>query len=146
MHHINPSRLLKLALIVDAVISGASGVLQITAPQQLGAVLQLPQALLSATGNFYLVYAAALILLATRRRLWVGLVLAIVFGNLAWGLAGAGALLTGSLAPNLLGVAFVLMQVAAVTAFAIAQWFGLRRSAPARDAPGGDLAAHRRAG
>lgn len=132
MHHIHSSCLLKVALWVDAIMSGASGVLQLAAPDRLSALLQLPRPLLAGTGEFYLAYAATLLVLATRKRLWRPLVLLIVFGNLAWGLAGVAALLVGAIGPSWLGTAYVLMQVVAVTAFAAAQWLGLRRSGTER--------------
>jgi hypothetical protein len=128
MHHIHSSRLLKIALWVDALISSASGVLQVAAPDRLNALLDLPHSLLLGTGKFYLAYAVALALLAMRRRLWAPLVLLIAVGNLGWGLAATTVLLVGAITPNALGVGFVLMQAAAVTAFAAAQWLGLRLS------------------
>lgn len=128
MHHIDSSRLLQLALGVDAFVSGLCGVLHVAVPDRLSALLQLPRPLLAGTGEFYLVYAAVLLVLATRRRLWVPLVLLIVLGNLGWGLAGLATLLVGALTPNALGTGFVIIQVAAVAAFAVAQGLGLRRS------------------
>lgn len=146
MHQVHSSPLLRLALLVDAVISGASGVLQVAAPERLSTTLQLPQALLEGTGQFYLAYAAALLWLATRQRLWLPLAQLIVFGNLAWGLAGLAGLLSDGLTPNALGTGFVLMQVLAVTAFAAVQWLGLRRSVADAASSATNLAARGRAG
>ena len=62
MHRIPASPLLELPLPLDAVLSGASGVLQVAAAERLSVMLQLPQPLLAGTGEFYLVYAAALLI------------------------------------------------------------------------------------
>jgi hypothetical protein len=134
MNTIRPSRLLTFALLVDAAVSGGTGVLQLIAPAALATLLALPEALLTGTGEFFVVYALLLLVMASRTRLWAGLVLCIVLGNAAWALASVVVLATGTLAPNAIGVAFVLLQAAAVLLFAALQWRGLRMSLPA-DAP-----------
>jgi hypothetical protein len=139
MKTVHPSPLLRFALLVDAVVSGAMGVLQLSAAAKMASLLELPQTLLERTAEFMVIYMLVLAVMATRIRLWSTAVMFIVFGNLLWSLGCVALLLTGTLSPNALGTAFVLMQAAAVTVFAVLEWRGLRRSAPARGAPGAAL-------
>ncbi len=131
MKTVHPSPLLKFALLADAAVSGAMGVLQLSATATLAALLELPQALLLGTGEFLVVYALLLVGMATRARLWAALVVFIVLGNVMWGLACMALSGTGTLAPNALGIVFLLLQAAAVAVFAALEWRGLYRSTPA---------------
>jgi hypothetical protein len=129
MHTVTPSVLLKRALLADAAVSAGSALLQLAATQLLVTALELPRLLLVGTAEFALVYAAVLALLATRVRLWSAAVKFIVVGNLAWGGLSLALLFTGALAPSSLGVAFVVLQAAAVGLLAGLQWVGLKASA-----------------
>ncbi len=135
MHTVTPSVLLTRALLADAAVSACAGVLQLTNTERLVAALELPRLLLIGTGEFMLVYAAALVWMATRARLWSAVVKFIVLGNLAWAGASLGLLFTGVLSPSPLGVAIVLAQAGAVVLLAGLEWAGLRASAPSA-APG----------
>ena len=137
MNRIYPSVFLKRALLADAVVSGAAATLQLAATERLTTALELPRLLLVGTAEFMLIYAAALVYMATRQRLVAPAVKGVVFGNLLWGLAGITLLLSGGLAPNRFGTGFVLLQAFAVSVLAGLQWLGLQRSAPA----GGALSA-----
>jgi hypothetical protein len=128
---VHPSLLLKIALMADAVVSGATGLLQLTAANPLATLLDLPRAGLLATGEFLVIYALLLVVLATRERLWSGLVMFIVLGNVAWALGCVALLLAGMLSPTAPGIGFVLMQAVAVVVFAVLEWRGLGRSLPA---------------
>jgi hypothetical protein len=130
-----PSRLLRIALVVDAAATGALAALQLAVPDVLSRLLVLPRGLLLETGVFLVVYALLLVVMARSPRLWSLLIGFIVLGNVAWA-AGCAALLgIGMLQPSALGLAYVAMQVLAVLAFACAQYLGMRRSA--RVASGG---------
>ncbi len=131
MQTVHPSQLLKIALLLDAVVSGTVGLLQLSAATALTSLLALPHAVLMGTGEFLVVYALLLVGMASRTRLWPALVMFIVLGNVMWGLGCVVLLLAGVLSPNALGVGFVLMQTVAVAVFAALEWRGLRRSAPA---------------
>jgi hypothetical protein len=131
MQFILPSRLLRTALVVDAVATGALAVLQVAVPDLLSRLLVLPRGLLLETGVFLLGYLLLLVVMARSARLPSLLVGLIVLGNIAWA-AGCAALLgTGVLQPNALGLAFVGMQALAVLIFACAEYLGLRQSASA---------------
>ncbi|MGH2523467.1 MAG: hypothetical protein ACRDH2_13265, partial [Anaerolineales bacterium] len=55
------------------------------------------------------------------------LVWGLVAGNLAWALGCVLLLLSGRVAPSLLGMAYVLVQAVTVGVLAELQFFGLRR-------------------
>lgn len=145
MHTVTPSILLKRALWADAVVSAGCALLQLGATQPMVAALELPRLLLVGTAEFMLVYAAVLMLMATRVRLGSAAVKFIVVGNLAWGGLSLALLFTGALAPSSLGVAFVVLQAAAVGLLAGLQWAGLQASATGtavRAAPAESRRAH----
>jgi hypothetical protein len=129
MQFILPSRLLRIALVVDAVATGALAVLQVALPDLMGRLLVLPRGLLLETGVFLLGYMLLLVIMARSARLPSLLVGIIVVGNVAWAAGSAALLGVGVLQPGALGLAYVAMQVLAVLAFACAQYLGLRQSA-----------------
>lgn len=130
----HPSRLLRGGLTVDALGSGAVALLQLAATDALGERLQLPHALLWQTGLFMVAYVAMLAVMARAARLPVPLVLLVVVGNLGWA-AGCLWVAAGTwLAPTGLGVAWLVFQALAVTAFAALQAAGLRGSPRAQAA------------
>jgi hypothetical protein len=130
MQSLLPSRLLRTTLYIDAAASGTLAVLQLAAPDLLSRLLMLPHSLLVETGAFLVGYTLLLLVMARSSRLWSPLVLFIVFGNVGWAAAGAVLLVTGTLQPNALGIAFVAMQAIAVLAFAGAEYLGWRQSSP----------------
>lgn len=124
-------RLLRLALLGDAVSSGATGLLMATGAGPLAPLLGLPEPLLRGAGLVLLPYAATVAWLGTRPVLGRGAVRAVVALNLLWAAECALLLALRLVAPTGLGVAFVLLQAAVVLGFALAQWAGLRQAAPA---------------
>ncbi|NEW93373.1 hypothetical protein [Rhodopseudomonas sp. BR0M22] len=123
-----PSTLLRRALQADAVVSGAMALLLSLAAGTLSRLLALPQPLLLETGLFLIGYAALVGWLGTRNVLPRALVLFVIGGNALWTLASVALLLSGAVAPNALGLAFVLLQATAVGIFAELQFIGLKRS------------------
>ena len=135
MNMIHPSPLLKTALRADALLSGAAGVLQLAAADRLAALIEMPRALLAGSGEFMLVYALALLVLASRHRLPSWLVMFVVIGNLLWALACLALPSAGALALNPAGIGFLLVHVVSVTVWAGLEWLGLRRSVAATPGP-----------
>jgi hypothetical protein len=129
---INPSLLLRRAIQIDAVVSGAMALLLTFAATMLAPLLHLPEALLLESGLFLIAYAALVGWLGTRAAMPKLLVLVIIIGNALWTLGSISLLLSGTLAPNLLGQIFVAAQAIAVGVFAELQYIGLRRSAAAQ--------------
>jgi hypothetical protein len=122
----SPLLTLKRTLVTDAAISGAVGVLSLAGAAWLDSVLDLPTALLAASGGIMVVYALGLLLLAMREPIPAAGGRAVVAGNLLWAAACIVLLFGGWIDPNALGVAFVIVQVVAVLAFAELQAMALR--------------------
>lgn len=133
MRTVQPSRLLRTALVADATVSGAAAVLQLAAADWLNERLLLPRPLLAETGILLVAYTAFLVVLARRSTVWSLAVAIVVGGNVAWGFGCIGSLATGVLSPNAPGSAFLLLQAAAVFAFAALEYAGLKVSMPLSD-------------
>lgn len=129
---INPSLLLRRAIQIDAVVSGAMALLLTFAAGMLAPLLQLPEALLLESGLFLIAYVALIGWVGLRATMPRLLVLAIIVGNAAWTLGSIGLLFSGAVSPNLLGQLFVAAQAIAVGVFAELQFIGLRRSSAAQ--------------
>jgi hypothetical protein len=125
---IQPSLLLRRAILADAVFSGASALLLSFGAGAMAPLLNLPEALLRETGLFLIAYAALVGWLGTRQSMPKLLVWTVVAGNAAWTVGSIALLFSGSVTPNLLGEAAVGLQAIAVGAFAELQYVGLRRS------------------
>lgn len=121
---------LRNVLRADALSCVVCGVLQVVFTGQMAQLLGLPEALLAYTGEFLLVYAAVVAFVSTRDPLPRALVWGLVAGNLGWAIACALLLVSGRLAPSMLGTAYVVAQALTVAVLAELQFFGLRRSAP----------------
>ncbi len=131
---INPSLLLRRAIQIDAVVSGAMALLLTFAAGALAPLLQLPEALLLESGLFLIAYVALIGWLGLRTTMPKLLVLAVIIGNAAWTLGSIGLLFSGAVSPNLLGQVFVAAQAIAVGVFAELQFMGLRKSSAAQTA------------
>jgi hypothetical protein len=128
---IQPSLLLRRAILADAVVSGAMALLLTFGAAALAPLLNLPEALLRETGLFLIAYAALVGWLGTRPSMPKAWVLIVIAGNAAWAVGSIAPLFSGSVTPNLLGEAFVATQAIAVGVFAELQVIGLRRSGDA---------------
>lgn len=118
---------LRRVLTIDAVASGAMGLLLLAAATPLAGPLGLPVELLLGAGIILVPYGIAVLWLARRPslpRLGVWAVIAI---NVLWVLESVAVLLVGWTHPTVLGHAFVLMQAAFVALMAELEFIGLRR-------------------
>lgn len=131
---INPSLLLRRAIQIDAVVSGAMALLLTFAAGALAPLLQLPEVLLLESGLFLIAYVALIGWLGLRATMPKLLVLAVIIGNAAWTLGSIGLLFSGAVSPNLLGQLFIAAQAIAVGVFAELQFMGLRKSRAAQTA------------
>jgi hypothetical protein len=125
---INPSVFLRRAIQADAVFSGVSALLLVSAAGMLAPFLNLPEALLRETGLFLIAYTALVGWLGTRQSMPKPLVLIVIAGNAAWTLGSIALLFSGAVTPNLLGETFVTVQAIVTGAFAELQYIGLRKS------------------
>jgi hypothetical protein len=126
-----PASFLRTALLADAAISGTTGLLLAIGAGWLEPLLAVPVSLARWAGLALLPYAALLFALARSESVTRSSVLAVIVGNALWSLASVGLVVSGAIAPNALGTAFVVAQAVVVAAFAEAQLVGLRRSAVA---------------
>lgn len=131
----NRDGLLRLALKLDAAATGALGILVLLAAgtvlgDQRPFVLLLgtPLALLVPVGLFLVAYAAFVWGVGARRRINRTGVWVVVVVNLLWVLGSVALAVAGWLSLTALGVAFVLVQGAAVALFAVLQFLGLHRT------------------
>ena len=120
--------LLRGALVVDAVVSGVTGVLMVAGAAWLESLLALPQGLLRYAGFSLLPFAAMVAIVAARMPLSRAAVGTVVALNLAWVVASVLLLLVGSIEPNGLGVTFILVQAVAVAVLADVQFMGIRKA------------------
>jgi hypothetical protein len=120
--------LLVRSLRLDALASGAMGALLAAGGWLLEGPPGAPAAFLVPLGVFLVAYASLLWAIARdarRARALGGLVVA---GNIVWVVATIVTLLADWLTLSGLGIAFALLQAAAVVVFVELQWIGLRRA------------------
>jgi hypothetical protein len=121
------SKFLRRILIADAVISGASGILMLTAANALSQLLGVPAELLRSAGLSLIPFTAFVVWICTRAAIPRTSVWTVIALNVAWVLASVALLFVDRLDPNRLGVAFIVLQAVAVAGFAEMQYVGLRR-------------------
>jgi hypothetical protein len=122
----NEGRGVRVAVRLDAVVTGAFGALLVLASPLLDGWLSVDTALLIALGVVLVGYALVLELVVARRPTH-GLVWEVIALNLLWAVASVVAVLTDALTLTTLGTAFVLAQAAAVALIAELQFLALRR-------------------
>lgn len=121
------STFLRRALIIDAVISGASGLLMLAGAAPLSRILGVSTELLTSAGLSLLPFTAFLIWLCTRAALPRTTVWLVIALNIGWVIGSIALLFVDGLNPSGFGIAFILVQAIAVAAFAEIQYVGLRR-------------------
>jgi len=131
MTTLQPSALLRSALLIDGLVSGATGLLLVLAASWLGAFLELPRPLLFGAGLSLLPFAIVLVWMANRLELNRLGVWAVIVVNAVWVIDSLLLLISGWVTPNLFGYAFVIAQAVAVVVFIELELFGLKRSQPA---------------
>jgi hypothetical protein len=124
-----PNTFLRYALLADAIASGATGLLLIVGAGLLESFTNIPVALARDAGLVLIPYVAFVATVGTRENIMRGAVWAIIAANAVWALASVALLVSGWIAPNVLGVIFVAMQAAVVAVFGELQFIGLRWSA-----------------
>ena len=126
------STFLRRTLWLDAAVSGATGVVMWLGADLLQAWLGLPSTLFRVAGVSLLPFCGVLIALARRPHVPRLAIVAVIVANALWVVASFALLVSGQVAPTLLGYAFVIVQAVAVLGFAELQWVGLRRMGGAR--------------
>lgn len=120
---------LRNALRIDAVVSGAAGLLMVLGSGLLAQPLSLPQPLLFWAGLAFLPWCGALLWAGARKSLPRLVVLDVIGLNALFVAICVILPFSGLIAPNLLGTTFILAQGAVVAAFVAMQYAALRATA-----------------
>ncbi|MBG0842544.1 hypothetical protein [Ectopseudomonas toyotomiensis] len=128
MNVLQPTPMLRNALLLDGLLSGVTGLLLVLAAGWLGAFLELPRMLLLVAGSALLPFAALLVWLSNRAEISRQAIWAVIAVNALWVIDSLLVLVIGWVSPNLFGYAFVIAQALAVALLAELQWFGLKHS------------------
>lgn len=126
-----PTRFLRNVLILDAIATGATGLLLTFFSSFLTPLLRVPGELLFYAGLVLLPYAALVGWLATREALARWSVWAVIVTNVLWAVDSVLLAMSGWIEPTALGYAFIVVQALVVAGFAELQFLGLRRSVAA---------------
>ena len=121
-----PLDLLRTALRLDAVVTGANGLAHLAAAPLLTGLLGVPPGVLRGLGGFLVVFAAGVALVAARRPVPAVAVEVVVGANLLWAAASVAAVATDRFDLTAAGTVWVLLQAAVVAGFAVLQAAGLR--------------------
>lgn len=119
--------LLRVALQLDAVVTGANGAAYLVAAGPLGDLLGLPAELLRGAGAFLLVFAAGVWLASRPETPGRDVVWAIVAVNALWEAGSLVMAIAGWESPTTAGTVWIVLQAMVVGAFAALQIAGLRR-------------------
>ncbi len=117
---------LRLALGLDAAVTGVNGVAYLAAAGPLSELLGLSPELLRGAGAFLVGFSALVALLARRRTPAPAAVLAVVVANAAWAADSVVAAAAGWGSPTGVGTAWIVLQAVAVAAFGALQLLALR--------------------
>jgi hypothetical protein len=128
------SGLLRLVLKLDAAACGALGVASLAGARVLDDLLGVPVVPLASVGVFLVAWAVVLWAISSRPRLSKTAAWVVIVFNLAWTVDSAVVLAAGWFPLTAVGVAFVLVQAAAVAIIAAAQFYALKRAYPVRPA------------
>lgn len=122
-----PSLFLRRVLQLDAAATGATGIMLLGGTSLLQSLLNLPAALMTYAGIFCVAWAVTLGFASVRKQLSRSFVWTIIVANALWTLGSIALLVSGYVAPTMLGYAFVTAQAIAVGVFAELQYVGLTK-------------------
>jgi hypothetical protein len=120
--------LLRFALMLDGVATGANGVLYLAGAPLLDGWLGLPTEMLIAVGAFLIVYAALVLRLATRPAMPRVAVVAVIVANALWAVDSLIALALDWFTPTTVGQVLIAVQAVLVAGLAALQYVGLTQS------------------
>ena len=126
---VRPRSLLRTALMLDAVVTGANGLAYLVAAEPLGDLFGHSPAVLRGIGAFLVVFAALVALTGARATIPTPAVRAIVAANVLWAAGSVTAAIAGWGSPDTAGTVWTVLQAVVVAAFAELQLMGLRREA-----------------
>lgn len=119
--------LLRFALTLDGVATGANGILYLAGAPLLDGWLGLPTGMLIAVGAALIVYGALVLRLATRPAMPRAAVAAVIAANALWVVDSLIALALDWFTPTTAGQILIAAQAVLVAGLAALQYVGLRR-------------------
>ncbi len=120
--------LLRFALTLDGVATGANGVLYLAGAPLLDGWLGLPTEMLMAVGAFLIAYAALVLRLATRPAMPRVAVVAVIAANVLWAVDSLIALALDWFTPTPVGQVLIAVQAVLVAGLAALQYLGLKQA------------------
>jgi hypothetical protein len=120
--------LLRFALVLDGVATGANGILYLAGAPLLDGWLGVPTGVLMAVGAFLIAYAALVLRLATREQMPRAAVVAVIAANALWVVDSLLALALDWFTPTTVGQVLVAVQAVLVAGLAALQYVGLRQA------------------
>ena len=124
-----PSALVRLALRLDAVVTGANGIAYLALAGVLDGPLGIEASALRPIGAFLIVFAIAVAAVSLRERPAPGAVRVIIAANLIWAADSLIVLIGGWLDPSTVGAVWIAVQAIVVAGFAGLQAAALRNAA-----------------
>ena len=125
------TKFLRNVLYADIAFSAGGGLLMAAGAPYLSPLLGLSSVLLVAAGLVLVPWVLALVLVIRRERVPKAVMVDIAGINLLWCAACFGLLASGGIAPNGLGIAFVVAQALVVALLGVLQFLGSREAASA---------------
>jgi len=121
----DPHTMLRRFLALDAVVTGANGLVYLVLSGPVARFLGVESGLLPGLGAFLVAYGAVVGLLASRDRPPAPAVRAVVEANLLWAALSCAALGLW-LSPSTAGAVWTVLQAVTVLGFALVQYTGLK--------------------
>ena len=128
MTTLQPSLLLRRALLADGLVGVITTAQLLLLADWLSNLLALPGAFLFGVGVILIPLVAFLLWLSRRESMARAAVYAVIGLNALWVVLSLLVLLSGWFTPNVLGYAFVIVQAVVVLVFIELEWIGLKRS------------------
>lgn len=119
---------LRTVLLADAATCVATGLLMTAASGLLAGLTHLPAGLLTSAGLSLFPIAAVIAFVAMRPGTWPLGVWMVILGNIGWVVGSLYLLVPGTIAPNALGYAFLIVQAVAVVVLTELEVMGIRRA------------------
>ena len=119
--------LLRIALLLDAGVTGLNGIGYLAGAGLLDRVLGLPAGWLYAAGGFLLAYGLAVAVLATRALISRPATEVVIGVNAVWALGSLIMVALGAGSPTTVGAGWLVAQALVVGGFAALQVLALRR-------------------
>jgi hypothetical protein len=127
--------MLRIALRLDAAVTGANAVAYLALAGPLGDLFGVPASALRAIGAFLAVFAVAVWMTARPAVISRTAAGTIAVANLAWAVGSVVALVLDAWSPETVGAVWIALQAAVVALLADLQLLGLRRAAMGAAAP-----------